>query len=323
MRRLLTATALLVLAAPLLAAAPSTAAPAQVRIKPGALERGPDPLGAHLDGRTIHDGSVRVRLSAPRVLLYGKWNQFYIVATGNEQWGNVKLKRVAKSGNTKLLVAGVDPFNTDLDSDGGQVAYSYGDTTQRPTIGVYDFVQKAEVISRSFSSLPRLLDFDLGRVIASFWSFRVKTITWDTVIDTTSRVNRKRANYASIGHNLLGYFGKDPQFGGCQVLAHLGNPTNVEWSSCSERIEAVSPDGRRVATIPLLSDGIGPADIRVRRAGGTALAHYTIDGWFGSITWETGTKLLMQSNGAVKAALVRCKVADCNRAGRLSPTPDL
>ena len=324
MRRLFTTTAaVLALAAPMLISAPATAAPAQVTIKPGALKRGPDVSGAHLDGKTIHDGDVKVKVNAGQVLLYGKWNQYYVVATGNQQWGNVKLVRVAKSGNTKLLVAGIDPFNTTLDSDDGQIAYSYGDSTQKPTIGVFDLAEKTEIISRSFSSLPRLLDFDAGRVIASFWNFKIKTLTWDTVIDTVGKVNSKQSNYASVAHNLLGFFDKDPQAGGCQVLTHLGNKTDVLWTNCNERIEDASPDGRRFATIPLLSDGIGPADIMVRKQGGAAVAHYRINGWFGRIDWETNTKLLMESNGATQSALVRCKVAECNRASALSPTPDL
>jgi hypothetical protein len=324
MRRLLTTTtALLALAAPMMAAAPALAAPVQVTIKPAALPRGPNEAGPHLDGKTIHDGTIKVTVNAGRVLLYGKWNQSYIVATGNKLWGNTKLVRVAKTGNTKVLVAGIDPFNAKLDAVAGQVAYSYGDTTQKPTIGIYDLVQKQEIISRSFASTPRLLDFDLGRVIASFWTFTIKTVTWDTVIDTVAKVNSKRSNYASIAHGLIGYYDKDPQAGGCQVLAHLVTQSDRLWTSCKERIEAGSPDGRRFATIPLLTDGLGAADIVVRKAGGVAVAHYRINGYFGRIWWETNTKLLMQANGTAKAAVVRCKVADCNRATALSPTPDL
>ncbi len=324
MRRLLTTTtAVLALAAPMLLSGPASAAPAQVTIKPGTLKRGPDEVGPHLHGTTIHDGTVRVKLKVGRVRMLGKWNTAYVVVTGNRQWGNTKLVRVSKSGKTRLLVAGIDPFNAQLDADGNQVAYSYGDSTQKPTIGVYDLVQKKETDSRSFASLPTLLDFDLSRVIASFWDFRIKTVTWDTVTDTVARVNRKQSNYASIANDLIGFFNKDPQAGGCQVLAHLTNQADRLWRSCKERIQDVSPNGRRLATIPLLSDGIGPADIMVRKAGGRALAHYSIDGWFGRIAWETDTRLLMESNGAVKAALVRCRIDVCNRASRLTPTPQL
>ena len=242
MRRLLTTTtALLALAAPLVTSAPAVAAPADVEIKPGTLSRGPDVAGAHLDGKTIHDGDVTVKLTAPRVLLYGKWNDFYIVATGDREWGNVKLVRVAADGATKRLAKFIDPFNTQLDSDGGQVAYSYGDSTSKPTIAVYDLDQNAEVTVNAFGSLPQLLDFDEGLVVASFWDFKVKTILWDTTADTTERVNSKQANYASVAHDLVGFFNKDPFNGGCQVLAQLSDPTDVLWTNCDERIDAVSP----------------------------------------------------------------------------------
>ena len=168
MRRLITAAALVALAAPLLATAPSNAAPADIQIKPGALKRGPDIADAHLEGTTIRDGDVTVELSGARAMLYGKWNDFYIVATGDREWGNVKLLRVSATGATKRLAKFIDPFNTKLDSDGGQVAYSYGDSTSKPTIAVYDLKQGDEVAFNAFASLPNLLDFDQGIVVMTF-----------------------------------------------------------------------------------------------------------------------------------------------------------
>ena len=324
MRRLLTTTtALLALAAPLLVTAPSNAAPADVVIKPGALKRGPDVAGAHLDGTTIHDGDVMVKLKQARAMLYGKWNDFYIVATGDKEWGDVKLWRISATGDTLRLARFIDPFNTDLDADGGQIAYSYGDSTSRPTIAVYDLEERTEVSVNAFASLPTLLDFDEGTVVASFFSFKVKTITWDTVSDDTAKVNAKASNFASVAHDLVGFFNKDPFNGGCQVLTHLDDPADVLWTNCDERIAALSPDGRRVATIPLLSDGIGPADVMVRKIGGAALAHYSVNGWFGRVWWETPTKLLLESNGRTRSAVIRCKVELCDRATALKPTPEL
>jgi hypothetical protein len=113
---------MLAMATPLLAAAPSHAAPPDVTIKPGAIPRGPDVSGAHLEGKTIVDGDVHVTVKAPRVLLYGKSDNVYVVATGDKEWGNVKLLQVKASGATKQLATFIDPFNTLLDSDGGQVA---------------------------------------------------------------------------------------------------------------------------------------------------------------------------------------------------------
>ncbi len=173
-----------------------------------------------------------------------------------------------------------------------------------------------------FAAMPDLLAFGDGVIVASFGPPKAKTFTWNTVTNDVARVNAKQSNYASVAHDLLGYYSKDPQRGGCQVLAHLSDPGDVLWTSCDERIDAVSPDGKRIATIPLLTDGLGARDVVVRKANGKRLAHYTVDFFFGRVWWETGTKLLMDANGKAQAATVRCEVADCNRATDLRPTPD-
>ena len=325
MRRLLTTTTALFATAALLLGAPAANAgsSATIEIKPGTIPRGPDIVGPHLVGTTIVDGDVSVKVKTSQLHLYGKWHSYYIAAMGTSSIGTSRLVRISPSGAVKVLRHDVDPAATILDAEADQVAYSYGDATQRPTIGIYDFGQKTEVIARAFASLPNLLEFDEGLVVTSFWSFKIKTLTWDTVTDEVVKVNAKMSNYASKAHDLLGYYSKDPFFGGCQVLAHLSDPGDVLWTNCDERIEAVSPDGKRVATIALLSDGVGPRDVVLRRIGGTQLAHYAINGWFGRIWWETPTKLLMESNGKTQTATVRCKVATCDRATDLSPTPDL
>lgn len=328
MRRLLTTTTaqligLLALAAPLLVTAPATAAET-IAIKPVSLPRGADIAGPHLDGTTIVDGSTTVKVHRPNVVLYGKWKSYYVAATGNSQWDKVKLVRISRTGTVKVLREFIDPFEARLDSATGQVAYSYGVNTQRPTIAVYDLRLKDEVSVRPFPRLPELLTFEKGLVVTSFAPPKPKTITWNTVTNEVSKLNSKFGDYASVTNNLFGYFSKDPQRGGCQLLAQLDDPGDVAWTNCDERIDAVSPDGARVATIPLLSDGIGPADVLVHRAdNGKELAHYTISGYFGRVWWETGTQLLMDAFGRSQAATVRCKVAVCNRASDLRPTPDL
>ena len=323
MRRLLTTTtALLAVAAPLLAAAPAPAAET-IAIKPASLPRGPDVSGPHLEGTTIVDGDVSVKVKRPNVLLYGKWHDQYVAATGNSQWDDVRLVRITAAGKVTLLREFIDPFNAVLDADADQIAYSYGGNTQKPTLAAYDLSLDEEVSVHGFNALPNLLAFDDGLIVASFGPPRARTITWNTVTNDIVKVNAKQGNYASVAHDLLGYFSKDPQRGGCQVLAHLGGPGDVLWTSCDERIDAVSPDGKRIATIPLQTDGLGSRDVIVRKANGTQVAHYTVGFFFGRVWWETGTKLLMDANGKSQAATVRCKVADCNRASDLRPTPDL
>jgi hypothetical protein len=325
MRRLLTTTiAGLALTAPLLtSAAASAQAPSPLEIKPGKLARGADVSVPHLDGTTIVDGAIRIEVDVKRVLLYGKWKNAYIAALGNAQWGNVRLARVAKNGAVKVLREGIDPFNAVLDAEADQVAYSFGDATQLPTLEVYDLGLKDEVAARGFSSLPTLLEFDEGLVVASFADVKVRTLTWDTVADHVVVVNKKQGNYASKAHDLVGFYSKDPFDGGCQVLARLSDPTDRLWTNCDERIEAVSTDGKRLATVALLSDGLGPADIGLWTTKGKMLAHYTINGWFGEIFFETPQALLMRANGKTQSAVVRCVVTVCDRATDLEPTPDL
>jgi hypothetical protein len=325
MQRLLTTTiASLALAAPLLVSGAATAqAPAPLQIKPGQLARGADISVPHVEGTTIVDGAIKIKVAVKRVLLYGKWNDAYIVALGNAQWGNVRLARVAKNGAVKVLREGIDPFNAVLDAEADQVAYSFGEATQVPTIEVYDLGLKDEIAARGFASLPILLEFDEGLVVASLAEFKIRTISWDTVADDVVVLNHKQGNYASKAHDLLGFYSKDPFNGGCQVLARLSDPTDRLWTNCDERIEAASTDGKRLATIPLLSDGIGPADVGLRSVKGKLLAHYTIKGWFGELSFETPQALLMQANGNTQSAVVRCVVTVCDRATDLEPTPDL
>ncbi len=128
--------------------------------------------------------------------------------------------------------------------------------------------------SRSTASrpFPTLLAFDDGLAVASFGPPKAKTFTWNTVTNEVDRVNTKHGNYASVAHDLLGYYSKDPQFGGCQVLAHLSDPGDVLWTSCDERIDAVSPDGKRIATIPLL-------DRRARQPATSSSGRPTARSW--------------------------------------------
>ena len=84
---------------------------------------------------------------------------------------------------------------------------------------------------------------------------------------------------------------------------------------------AFGPTGGRLVSIPLLTDGLGPRDVFLRSTGGRLVAHYRTAGWFGTLAWESATALLLDTNGTVKSATVRCVVADCERASRLRPVP--
>jgi hypothetical protein len=138
---------------------------------------------------------------------------------------------------------------------------------------------------------------------------------------TSRRLVRQTGYIADLRADRLGTFTKDPYLDGCTVLRRLSRPGEVLSTSCDERAAAISPSGRRVATIHILSDGLGPRDVSVRRDTGRKLADYRVAGWFGLIRFETNRALLLDANGRKRSAVVRCEDATCERATRTRPTP--
>jgi hypothetical protein len=55
---------------------------------------------------------------------------------------------------------------------------------------------------------------------------------------------------------------------------------------------------------------------------GKAVGHYTIGrrGWFGEVTFESPTALLLEANTQPRGAVVRCIGATCERASSLHHT---
>ena len=52
----------------------------------------------------------------------------------------------------------------------------------------------------------------------------------------------------------------------------------------------------------ILTDGLGPREIKVRGHHGRELATYEVGGWFGQLQWETNRALLMEAFGKKKTA---------------------
>ena len=154
----------------------------------------------------------------------------------------------------------------------------------------------------------------------SGWS-PARTIWWNFRTDRTRQVVARTGGVADIAADRLGSYTGDPYAGGCYVLSSLTHPRDILWRSCGERAVEFSPDGRRVATVGILDDGLGPTRVTVRRVShGAALARYAAK-WFGAIRWESDTALLLDANGERKSATVRCVLAECERATDLEPAP--
>lgn len=305
----------------LAAAAPAAAVP-ETELRPARLERGPDVAIPHLEGKTVVDGDVRVQIDAGLVRFLGTSGDDYVVGASNRTGGgNYRVLRVSADGAISTVLTDVPIWELVLSADGTQIAdarYFHRRGTTR--IRVYDATTGERTARRAVKGSASVLDMDEGRMVVGAWGPN-RTFWWNVTSDATRRIADQPGYAANIRADRLATVTKDPYRGGCSVVSTL-QPRERLWKSCDERVDAFSPNGRRMATIHILSDGLGPSDAWLRKAGGSLLAHYST-GYFGQIWWETNTALLLDANGTKRAATVRCVVADCERASDLRDVPVL
>ena len=318
----LAAAAASTLALLLTAAAPAGAAVPDLVLKPAELERGADVGIPHLVGRTVVDGDVRVKVDAARVRLLGPSGDDYVVGTSNADGsGRFRVLRVTAQGDRTLLLRDVSIWELVLADDGSQIASPTSSRSSGTRVRVFDAVDGTKQADRRFRGSVSVLDLDGGHLVLGGWGPE-RTLRWDTGTDATRRIADRPGYAADISADRLAVFTKDPYRGGCSVVSTLAAPRQRLWRSCTQRVATFSPTGARTATIHILSDGLGPRDVWLRRAGGRALAHYSAQ-WFGALDWESDSRLLLDTNGTEKSATVRCVVAECERASALRPVPNL
>lgn len=315
----MTGAALLMAAAPVYAA--SAASAPTVELKPGLIPRGADIAIPHMEGRVIVDGDTRIRVHARQVDLLGKSGSAYVVHTSaKDGYSKGRTLRVRPDGSTVVLSRHDATAEVALTDDGAHVVRVRTLPRERTAVRAIDARTGSVVASRAFRGWVFPLDASGGRVLLSSWS-PARTLWWNFLSDATGVAAHRTGGAADITADRLGSYTGDPYAGGCYVVSSLRHPSRVLWRSCGERAVAFSPDGRRVATVGIVDDGLGPSVVNVRRVKhGAALAHYTTK-WFGELRWESSTALLLDANGERKAATVRCVLTDCERASDLEPAP--
>ena len=316
----LTAVAATVLTLLLAAAAPAAAVPETV-LRPAELKRGPDIAIPHLEGRTVVDGDVRIKVDAPRVDLLGPSGNDYVVGTSNAD-GSARFRvlRLTPSGDRTVLLRGVPIWDLVLAADGTQIANATFSRSRGTRVRVFDATDGAVQADRRFKGSVSVLDLDEQRMVLGGWGPN-RTFWWNTRSNATRQVSDRPGYEASIRADRVASYTRDPYRGGCSVVTTLRGRDPL-WRSCSQRVATFAPGGTRMATIHILTDGLGPRDVLLRKPHGKVLAHYSAR-WFGALDWESDRKLLLDTNGAEKSATVRCVVADCERASDLRPVPNL
>ena len=257
---------------------------------------------------------MRLTFSAGQVRFLGESGDDYVVGTARRNGdGNFRMLRVTPADERTTLFTDVPIWVLTLSQDDLQLIRPRTLVKERKTALVVRNAEDGTVQTRrTFAGYVNVLDADEGRMVLGGWGPN-RTFWWDTADDSTEKI-RDRVGYAAdIRADRLAVFTKDPYRGGCSVTSSLGDPGTTLWRSCRQRVYDFAPAGTRMATVHLLSDGIGPDEITLRRAGGKALVRYTT-GWFGAVSWESDASLLLEAHGKKKSALVRCQDTDCELA---------
>ncbi len=277
--------------------------------------------GPHVVGSTIRDGDVRVRLDWPNVSLLGTSGTAYVVTVSDTDGSRAKTLRVRPDGRTRTLATGRDAWEAMLSADGSELLSAPWESRKHTTVKAIDARTDDLVRKRTFRGSATVLAADAGRAVIGSWGPN-RTLWWDYTADETKRISeagrlrrrhRRRSggvvHRRSVRRRLLGRHGsRRPPLDSVALLRPA--------------VEEFAPDGGRVATVYILSDGIGPGQVTVRRTdGGTKLASYDVKGWFGQLRWESDTSLLLDTYGKKKWATIRCDRATCDRATRVRPTP--
>lgn len=299
----------------------SRAAAPTVTIRPGALSRGASPQVPWVFDRTLYDGVVRAEVPRDAWLLGASDEDYLLLRMGSEV---NRVLRVSPDGTRTPVLEVPTRRQVSLASDGAMllsVVQRRVDGDWHTIVRTHDPMTGDAVDRRRFSGIVDVLDADVRQVVLGSWTPRPRTLVWDVQQDTTELLLRQVGYVAGLRADLVGTFTKDPYLGGCAVLRRLSNPTEVLSRSCTERVAAISPSGRRVATIHILSDGLGPREVSVRRDTGRKLVDYRVAEWFGRVDFESDSMLLLEASGRTRQAVVRCEATSCERATRTRPTP--
>lgn len=315
MKRSLVAAAAFAVASVLALSAPASAVP-QTQLRPVALERGPDVRGPHMEGRTVVDGSTRIRVHAGAVRLLGTSGRAYVVgASDRSGTDHFRVLRLSPDGSRRVVLRDVPIWDLWLSGDGTQLAWA--DQRHDTRIRVWDSRSGQLQTHRRFAGAVNILDFEETRMVLGGWG-PDRTWWWNTASGSTRRIADRPGYAAEISADRVATYTGDPYDGGCSLVTSLRHPGQRVWRSCSQRVHVFSPLSGRMATVPILADGLGSRDVWLHAPGGRVRAHYTAR-LFGIVRWETDRALLLDTDGARKAATVRCVVRQCERASALRP----
>lgn len=313
MRRSRTAgPALVALTAALALVAPAQADAPTVELQPQQLTRGVDIAVPHIEDGDFVDGARRVELPGTVARVIGRSGDAWLVGTNNvDRNRNRRVVRVEADGTVVDVLRNIDTSSVILSADGSTLAWQgYSGGGRKVTTYAASATDGTLLGSKGPGRYVSLLDVDADHAVLSSDD---RVFQWRIPSGRTRTIVEKSGGLASIEHDLLAVYTKDPYLGGCMKLVRLSAPRMKRWTSCEDRVAAVSPDGTQLLTFHILTDGLGPGELHLRTLTGEKLATYSTS-WFSGWQWESPGTLLLDVNGRRKAATVRCTLDDCEDA---------
>ena len=313
MRRPMLAVLTAALAAGAALAVPATAT-APVELQPQDLARGADIAIPHIADGDFVDGARRVVLPGTDAELLGASGDAWVASAWRTnalgETRDRRLLRIEADGSLRELLRPRDAHATMLSEDGSRLVAVPEPGDRRAPVKVWSATDGSEIASRTFRRYPEVVSADARKVLVRTTD---RLAWWRVGRDSVRTLTRALTGPASIEHDLLTTYTEDPYLGGCTRLARLSRPRTTIWRSCADRVAAFSPDGTQMVTFDILTDGLGPGEVRLRELDGIRLATYRTN-WFSGWEWESPGTLLLDVNGAGKASVVRCTLDDCENA---------
>lgn len=320
-RRLVATAAAAVLAVPLAASAAADGAPTGTTLRPAKIDRGKNTDLLHTQGKVIVDGDTRVRISQGRRLrLLGRSGRAYVAVTMDRSYRNWRLLRLNHTGGTSLIARGKGDVPEPHLSDDGSHVVLVRVGNRRTRLTVVDTRNGHVLRDRRFPTYIDVQDYGSRRMVLSEWTNRSRTFWWNPHTNRRVRISGQPAYIADISADRVGLFISEvPR--SCQRVVRLSRPAANLWRSCKNRAFEFSPNGRRMVTSHILSDGPGPSRLQVRGTHGKLFATYRAE-WFGFIVWENRRSVLLETAGTKYTAAVRCAPpARCERASKVFRNP--
>lgn len=304
-------------AAAVVLASPATAVAPVVTIKPAELATGPAPRIPHISEGAVVDGAVRIPISAGRLTLLGKDGTAYLVATSNEEGTSGFRTLRVTTDSTRVLFRGVSPWEQVLSEDSRRIVVTRQEDDGPTVLKAVSSRTGSLIARKAFAAGSQVLAASGNRVLLSRYGSD-RTTWWNTGTGQTRLVVRRTGYQADITADRLATFTGDVYDGGCTVVTKLSDPAVRLWRSCGEAVIAFSPDGSKQVTSHILTDGIGPSEVKVRGIGGGLRATYRAH-YFTDFEWETNRALLLEAHGRHNHATVRCVLDSCTRVSGLEP----